>query len=99
MLTPTLARERATAGAAYLDETQPDWSKIDLKTLDVSSKCHCVLGQLYPSYNEAVENLTMAERQAFGFEVQLQFSTMIPDYRLLTQAWRDVITERRTHAE
>jgi hypothetical protein len=35
-------------GAALLDEREPGWAeKIDLDTLDLSSSCGCVLGQLY----------------------------------------------------
>jgi hypothetical protein len=42
----TLARERAAAGAALLDEQLPGWAaNVDLSTLDMSHPRHGVLGQ------------------------------------------------------
>ena len=40
--------ERVAAGAAFLDEREPDWwRRIDVKRLELASSCQCVLGQLH----------------------------------------------------
>jgi hypothetical protein len=39
--------ERVEKGAALLDEKRPGWWRdIDLLTLDIASRCGCVIGQL-----------------------------------------------------
>jgi hypothetical protein len=39
--------ERVERGAALLDEKRPGWWRdIDLGTLDIASRCGCVIGQL-----------------------------------------------------
>ena len=46
--------ERVAAGAAFLDERDPDWWRadvdraIDLEILDLAEPAHCVLGQRCP---------------------------------------------------
>jgi hypothetical protein len=42
-------------GIAWLDEVNPDWrDKINLGTLALSSLDHCVLGQVFGSYEEGI---------------------------------------------
>jgi hypothetical protein len=43
-----LARRAVRRGAALLDRREPGWaSKVNIRTLDVSSRYRCVLGQIY----------------------------------------------------
>lgn len=52
----TLARERAAAGAALLDERLPGWAdKVNLDTLEMWSPSSCVLAQAYGSFTGAVD--------------------------------------------
>lgn len=86
----TTAVERVTAGAALLDEHWPDWwMEVDLSTLDLSSPCNCVLGQLGCDYT-AVENhfpLTVPEEPVRdGFNL---FETAVFPY--LGMGWQDTI--------
>lgn len=95
MLTPEQAASRAQAGAQYLDDTQPGWPlRINLDALDISSKCRCVRGQLHGHYESAPE-LFPAQREDYGFEIVGEsYGELIPQYRLLTSAWRELITAR-----
>lgn len=50
---------RVEKGAAFLDEIRPGWEfEIDLRKLELSNSCRCVLGQLY---------VDEAERSSSGF--------------------------------
>lgn len=50
MTSATIA-ERVQRGAAFLDENFPDWTnEIDLRTLDLSSGCACILGQKFGDF-------------------------------------------------
>lgn len=41
------AKASVAKGAAFLDRVRPNWvDDIDLRTLDLSSSCQCVLGQI-----------------------------------------------------
>lgn len=41
-----LIQEAVQRGVAWMDRNVPEWhTQIDLDTLDMSSMCHCVLGQ------------------------------------------------------
>lgn len=56
MLTRDEATTRVARGAAYLDQTTPDWArKIDVGTLNIENACLCVLGQVYGSYFEVLK--------------------------------------------
>jgi hypothetical protein len=55
--------ERVKRGAALLDKVRPGWrNTIDLSTLDLSSGCLCILGQVFKHYDcglYAVWNIDM----------------------------------------
>lgn len=53
-------------GVALLDEHNPDWREhVDSHSLNMSSSCGCVLGQVYGSYDAGLAALGMSE---FGSE-------------------------------
>jgi len=103
----TTIAERVAAGAAFLDEHDPDWWKrIDLASLNLRSTCHCVLGQLYPDPDDPDESFETATLQlglsgavieASGFD--LPFPEIAEGhYHDLTAEWKRVITARREAA-
>lgn len=50
--------ERVAQGAALLDAKKPGWAaRINLRTLDLSDTCLCILGQLYGLYADATSVL------------------------------------------
>lgn len=52
------ALDRATRGAAFLDRVMPGWEhEVSVKELDLGSPCRCVLGQIFMSTVEHLENL------------------------------------------
>jgi hypothetical protein len=76
-------------GAALLDERLPGWrAAIDADSLDLSSGCDCVLGQVFGDFNkgEAVLDLSRADSRRLGF-----FVSGGTTYTRLTAAWRRVI--------
>src|ERR1700738_1699007 len=63
--------ERAERGAAMLDKKRPGWWQlIDLGTLDVSSDCNCIAGQLgsYGTVMLALDLFSSSADAACGFE-------------------------------
>jgi hypothetical protein len=100
------ATDRVESGAAYLDEEiGPEWDrKIDLATLNIKSNSRCIWGQLFR--HGYLRPLLMSPRRLVdrGFtcepltQILVQFvrpSEVFRSYALLTQAWRQVILERR----
>jgi hypothetical protein len=87
-------------GAEFLDAHHPGWDEqINLRTLDVSSTCGCVLGQLYKkkrgdngAYHRGLDALGLTDGQAtrLGFNVwgRQRFSR-------LTDSWKALIRQRR----
>lgn len=102
--------ERVARGAAWLDQKQPGWWRthhIDLKTLDLSRPCFCVVGQLAPEkeFGAAIDagwfDLNFADAFHFGFTAVAPnrvTSGWDDIYRQLDAEWRRVITERRAAA-
>jgi hypothetical protein len=82
---------RAAAGASFLAmNSYEDWaSRINLETLDLSSACNCVLGQLYGDYGSGCGRLGLSgdveHVRNLGF-----LPVAFEDGRL-TAAWREVI--------
>ncbi len=89
--------DRVSAGMAWLDEHEPGWDqRIDLKTLDVESGCHCVLGQLEDTgetYNPGFK-----EAPAMGFYLASCSTNRHEEYVQLTVEWTRRIIERRKDA-
>jgi len=103
--------ERVARGAAWLDEHRPGWvDRIDLSTLSMGDRCHCVLGQLDGNYFDAVHALYPDENQLFDLSGEMfafshgflgdRLDRGEEDYRVdpfpgLADAWRDLILARR----
>ncbi|MDG4784395.1 hypothetical protein O7626_39485 [Micromonospora sp. WMMD1102] len=94
---------RVQRGARWLDENRPGWvGDIDLITLDVHDPEHCVVGQLYGGWDESpFYPAEPADPKAvdLGFfalaEIEARGSgAMQAEYRLLTEAWGDLIERR-----
>jgi hypothetical protein len=102
----TTITERVAAGAAFLDEHDPDWWKagveraIDLDSLDLAETSRCVLGQRCPlevlsSYiGHPVEWLDDHDRD-HGYDAYLRYLCKLPSSfeRLDWAAARGFITE------
>jgi hypothetical protein len=92
--------ERVERGAALLDEKRPGWwREIDLDALDIRSGCDCIAGQL-GGYSETILELLPDEEGdeegeiAHGFDAEAS-----PEFAPLTEAWRDLIQQRRESAQ
>ena len=84
--------ERAAAGAALLDEREPDWySKIDCANLEITSGTRCVLGQLYGGYGVGVTRLGLGYYMDMG-GYSYGFTGASEE---LNEAWREEIAQRR----
>lgn len=97
---------RVARGAALLDALRPGWDDhVSIGTLDVSSTKDCVLGQAFGSYTVGVRSVfanplvvvsacireMLSDRHGFSaYE-----TASLAAWGELTQAWRDLITERR----
>lgn len=105
--------ERVARGAAMFDEKLPGWFKghrVDLRLLDLSRPCLCVVGQLSPEgdFADAINagwiDLTFAAAYDYGLTaVRLEdryISSGLANeiYRDLDNEWRRAITERRAAA-
>lgn len=92
------ARARVAKGAALLDAQRPGWAqRIDIGTLDISKGCKCVLGQVFGGYSTGYVALFGPDMMA-GVEGvhEYGFCGHAPsgDYRLLQDAWIEVICDR-----
>lgn len=78
------------AGMALLDEKAPGWrEKIDLEELDLG-ECHaCILGQVFGHYNAGKRALAEADNEP----VRYGFDCHPTNYDLLTQAWKEALSE------
>jgi len=97
------ADERHVAnGARFLDSKVPDWFKsIDLNLLNMSNPCHCVVGQLFPSYANGLSalgvNTTINEDEVLGFDRAYSYgsdSLYSCDLVALTPIWKREICAR-----
>ena len=95
---------RVKLGALLLDDIDPNWyNKIDLDTLQLSSPCHCILGQLYGFYTSALSHVfplddtdTKWKEVACGFEATPDSGhEMSFEYSNLQEYWIAEITARR----
>lgn len=100
-MTAQQARERAQAGAAWLDKVEPGWHKrIDVGGLDLSSCSQCILGQTFGDYNHAVrfipknKNVKPVEGKlsaAMGFNLTSEDHS---NWKTLNKAWIGLLKER-----
>ena len=91
-------------GAAFLDEKLPGWEdQIDLEQLDLSSRCNCVLGQLYKRprerntwhrYDRGLNALGIETPSKYGFTIWGSGT-----FEGLDRAWRRLIELRRKAAD
>jgi hypothetical protein len=86
--------ERVAAGAALLDQRDPDWWRaIRPADLDIGSCCSCVLGQLFGDYDVGMAEVGITEDE----DADLGFNIYRPtDIAALNAEWKRVITERRS---
>lgn len=97
--------QRVEAGAAWLDHNKPGWwHTINLDRLDIESGCNCILGQVYGGYDESPfaarwdreTDAYLGDLRGFNSLGTLDRFAEVVDYRALTEAWRELIEERRT---
>lgn len=88
-------KERVQAGAELLDREEPGWEqRIDVRELDLQDACRCILGQLYGDYDDGIALIHLPDEDSLGFDFGFN-STMTPQFRTLTRAWKALIRERR----
>ena len=102
------ACERATRGAAYLDEVDPGWyERLNSDALQLASGKACVLGQLHGDFRmglgrSALFNMGSAPRASLS-PVRLGFlcvqglseTQTEEDYAYLNRAWLDEVRHRQ----
>lgn len=98
--------QRVASGIALLDAHGPaDWRlDVDLSTLNMASTSHCVLGQVYGSFDRGYDDLVLEGGldsdlpRDHGFDAPwfLTQYGMDRHYRLLTQAWRKALAPTPT---
>jgi hypothetical protein len=95
-------RYRVADGAAWLDQDEPGWdARIDLDSLDLSSDCHCILGQLDDFFQDGMDarGLSLVRASRLGFTAEWDGAVGIEaEWAALTTAWRDLITARRAES-
>lgn len=100
MLTQELAQERSSAGAAFFDVAFPSWhSCIGTEQLSVAHSDSCILGQMCGSFGNGQRYFHIDDIQAEKLGVlimSLPSTEKTEGYRLLTEAWRERVAERRT---
>ena len=88
--------ENVAKGAEWLDENFPGWvDKIDLDILNQRYMDKCVLGQIAGA---GYWDLTKALRERCGFDLDstsLGTPGRAEEWAALTDAWRDLIVDRR----
>ncbi len=91
-------------GAALLDRVRPDWVEFipdDLDLLDMARPRACVLGWIYGDYTAGrlalFGDVAGWDNQPHfcGFNIHRPTPFNPQPFGALTQAWRDLITERR----
>lgn len=85
-------------GAKFLDTHRPGWAeKVDPEKLEMMSKCHCVLGQLYGYYltglNELGVERVVEDPYMLGFT--LPFDSWDAQWDWLEKLWVEEIEARR----
>jgi hypothetical protein len=95
-------------GAELLDRTHAGWAElIDLSKLDLNDCLHCILGQMFGSFNDVVDYPERTFPGVFDLEIGLDafgFTTCrghgeprevaIGRFRGLTRLWREQIERR-----
>lgn len=105
----TREEKAARRGARYLDKTLPGWAaKIDLRTLDMDSPEHCVIGQTVGDYYKGMDAFghpdAADEHWVFDHGFNLRFShkwTKADEHRAydrLVCAWAPLIALRLVKA-
>lgn len=96
----SLAKERAQAGAAFLDEVLansfefPWYEMIDLASLDMGDGLCCILGQLFYSYGYGVEKLNLTDNQVIDLGFCTPSFSGQETYHDLTGEWHRIIKEK-----
>jgi len=88
-------RGRAAAGAGLLDRIVPFWwRRIKLRSLNISSPCNCVTGQLFGSYDKGLHRLQLSDEEAehYGFN---RLEEDMGGFPTLTLAWKEEVRRRR----
>lgn len=89
--------ERVARGIALLDEVKPDWWKIlDGVNLNLWDDSDCVLGKLYGSYYETLEDLCFLGSESAQWSIDHGFDadTHIDRYEV-EAAWLNAARTRR----
>ena len=86
----TNTRIRVRAGIAFLNAVNPNWKKkIKLGRLDLSNSRTCVIGEVYGSYYDGMEEVGIEGDSdvaiVLGFKEIESFDT---NYPLLTKVWK-----------
>lgn len=87
-------QERVDRGAALLDAEIPGWvQRIDLDRFRMSSCSRCILGQLFGSFENGLDELHLRSRvdSPEGFDIV----TPEDEYAAFTAAWKQLIIRRR----
>ncbi len=97
--------ERVAKGAALLDEKRPGWAaRINRDTLRISSRCGCILGQEFGSYDAGEMGLfagTFESSAEHGFVAWAEDEAdgdLDGEYGDLERAWLAEI-DKRTNAQ
>ena len=101
-------RDRAAAGAAFLDRAEPDWFKrVNPETLDLAHGNLCVLGQLYGTYRQGIgrhnalfQNTEKSQKLGFvgNCNPDSYFGRLRGGWNRLTRAWKNEIEKRQAVA-
>jgi hypothetical protein len=87
---------RVAKGVALLDEKAPGWvGFINLADFSISTTDNCVLGQVYGSYDEGMEELSLRDPELYGFDVETHGMTGILEFRRLQAEWVRVLAVLR----
>ena len=92
---PLNARNRAAAGAEFLDTKIPGWDmKIDPGRLKIGHGEACALGQLFGNFENGQKALGLSDAiaQQYGFFAR---NRRRDSYRALDAAWQRLLAERR----
>ncbi|MAH48208.1 hypothetical protein CMI37_20460 [Candidatus Pacearchaeota archaeon] len=98
MTTATILAERASRGAAHMDEYLPGWWRdVDVPRLDMGSHLLDVIGQNYSSWPQGFRELDLDLNDGGVKAVGLGFFLGInaKAYPQLTEAWVREIQKRR----
>lgn len=93
--------EQVRAGIALLDQKVPDWrDQVDVAELDMVEYRQCVLGQVYGSYHDGLDELDLddAGAVAYGFQVPsfLSSTDEDEDFINLADTWKALLVKTAT---